>query len=506
MKSKTRDSRLIILLAITFFLTNTLSIVRDMGLDHDFYHLAASGRWMICNKAIEYTNESFVLDGYKTIIQQWMYCILLYYASKFGTIGVFVFTYTQFIILYFVSYKLCRVLCVKPALAAAISSVSMCFVGYLNCRPEIFSLILFIIQFISVERFRQTGSQRYLYILPVLTMLQVNFHGMFYPLNFVFLLPYIVPIDKILFHKSGIRDNNLPVKPFIIPVCLMIISLFINPYGFEMIALPFYALSMPDIGIPELQVTSINNVLLYTLVPVALALIAYKKKQFTSTTFYFTVGITLMSLFMIRNVLFLPIAVIYLLCGINFSAHKWKFYVNAINNTLICCALLLLFICISELLIGSAKPLDGYLYNSGTQNEERFIRDVAAYIKEDKISASDNVKIYTDFNSGSYFLYENVGKVYMQSKTEPYLKGVNKKEDVLREYKLLNTNADDEFIEQFLLKYDFDYICVDTTRFSSNFQMYLELSDSYNLVMQSSEDLTDDGYGKSMYYLYKKSK
>lgn len=175
-----------------------------------------------------------------------------------------------------------------------------------------------------LEKYRETSNHRYLYVLPMLTLLQVNFHGMFYPVNFVFLLPYLVPANKLMLSKTRIIDDNMKIKPFIIPVCLMVLSLFVNPYGSEMVKLPFYALSMPDVGIMELsKVTLTEGGLILAAIAIATAFV-YKKGNLSSTSLYFSVGICVMYAYSVRNLMFLPVIMAFLFRDIKPDVTKNK--------------------------------------------------------------------------------------------------------------------------------------------------------------------------------------
>lgn len=505
MGSKARDSRLITLLAIAAFLTATLKVVKIMGMDNDFFHLAVSGRDIVANRSIEYVYDGFVLGGYKTIVQQWAYCILLYLASKVGALGVFLFTYIQMLVLSFMYYKMCRVSHLSRETSLLIASATINLNAYTNCRPEMFSLILFFIQFIMLEKYRETSNHRYLYVLPMLTLLQVNFHGMFYPVNFVFLLPYLVPANKLMLSKTRIIDDNMKIKPFIIPVCLMVLSLFVNPYGSEMVKLPFYALSMPDVGIMELsKVTLTEGGLILAAIAIATAFV-YKKGNLSSTSLYFSVGICVMYAYSVRNLMFLPVIMAFLFRDIkpDVTKNKSLYGIHRKAETgFFCYSIIYFLLCICLFATGIKKQPEDFLCEciSGNEDHADYVRSAADYIISDS-ETSGNAKIYTMFDTGSYFLWKNAGKIYMQSKTEPYLKGVNGKEDILSEYKRINIYSDKGDIEDFLQKYEFDYLCIDTTEAGVSLQVYLNMSDSYELVMKA-ECGDEDGEGK--YYLYKK--
>ena len=67
--------------------------------DNDFYHIATSGRWITENGFMR-ENVFFVEHGYATVIQQWLYAILLYLSYRTaGCYGVLFFTLLQAVLL-----------------------------------------------------------------------------------------------------------------------------------------------------------------------------------------------------------------------------------------------------------------------------------------------------------------------------------------------------------------------------------------------------------------------
>ena len=110
------------------------------------------------------------------------------------------------------------------------------------------------------------------------------------------------------------------------------------------------------------------------------------------------------------------------------------------------------------------------------------------------------------FNNGSYFLWRGIGHVYIEPKTEPYLRSINGKFDVVSEYAYLLSFATFDEIDAIVKKYDFDYICASMNM--PALQTYLQQTNEYQKVLESES--TYDGYvaelGRSVpeYVLYRK--
>ena len=80
---------------------------------------------------------------------------------------------------------------------------------------------------------------------------------------------------------------------------------------------------------------------------------------------------------------------------------------------------------------------------------------VISYFEKNKISK--DIKLYTDYSDGSIFDYHGY-KPYIDSRAEVFLKKMNHKENILKEY--LNFNLDEKTRDKFIKKYDFDYYVI----------------------------------------------
>lgn len=83
-----------------FFVFVNISVVLNVLLrtETDFYHMAVSGKWIVEHRSIQYQNDQFILDGYDTVIQQWLYCVLIYmsvwsYAPKITSDKCAIYSY-----------------------------------------------------------------------------------------------------------------------------------------------------------------------------------------------------------------------------------------------------------------------------------------------------------------------------------------------------------------------------------------------------------------------------
>lgn len=497
--TKTKNNKIfifIMFIVATSFIYNIMT-----SFDNDFFHIASSGRWIVENKTIMHENVFFVLNGYKTVIQQWLYSILLYGSYAIGGfLGVKIFTLIQFVLLSVLIFKLLRDFNIDWRNSIFIITASMYVMNYINCRPQMISLMLIYIQFIILEKFKTSNNKKFLYFLPLLTLFEINLHCTFWIFHFIFLLPYIIPLKK-YFKVLKIHDSIIDFKLLIMPVLLMIASLFINPYGINGIMCLFYSSDISAIGIDELNyVNFISIEAFYLIIGIALLFFLYKKGSLTSTTFYITLGTGIFYMMAVRNSILFSVAIVYLLKDLfkSISSETVEIFYQFLN-----CSnkkerkILFLFLVIIGLLFLFCFKIQ--TKNNASDCNFTPIKAVK-YIRENEKDIS-SVKTFTDFNAGAYFTWNNIGKIYFEPKTEPYIKEINGVKDIISEYVFLQKYACKSDIDNFLNEYDFDYLYV-----PYNFpalQTYLDLSKKYKCVVIGSEKKRF-GYPLAEYRLYKK--
>lgn len=510
-KNAIKDNPIFLLIAAVLF-SVFIAIIWG-NLDNDFYHIVFSGKWIAENNAIQYENTAFVEEGYKTLVQQWLYSLLLHLChSSLGIVGVQLFVTLQFLIQSVVMYKLLVLFNVDKRTSVLIVAVSMLVMGYINCRPQMISLILLYGQLYILEKYRKTGKKAILYLLPLLTLIHINVHCTFWVFHYVFILPYVVPLNRIVkavFKKeTAIEDTTINIKPLIIPIILMAASLFVNPYGIDAILCLFYTSNLSILGIKELNsIEFLSEHSAYIILSIIVCVVLYFKKRLTSTTAYITAGTSILLALAIRNVIFFSIAVAYVLKDAfkDFDTDKLYGYIqsgkfcNKLTNALskgavACLSVVLLFVAlpsgVAALSIGKVKQYDNCLTPVGA----------VEYIKENETNLS-NIRMFTCINSGSYFLYNGIGKVYIEPKSEPYIEKVNGVKDIIYEYASSAVNGGAEQVNALIDEYDFDYLYV--PYFLPTIQIALEMSDDYECVYIS--DVTAEVVNNEVaaYMLYK---
>ena len=476
-------------------LANIIKTINCHYFDNDFFHIANTGREILKN-GFFHTNVFFIEDGYEMVVQQWLYAVMLYKSYDIGGyFGVWLFTVIQIAFLGYLSYRNLRFRSVDKILAVVLSILSLYLVP-LNCRPEAISLILLLLQLICTEYYLKSRKEYVLYFLPLLTLIENNIHSSYVIFHFVFIIPYLFSVTRIYGIKNvGLKLNTVEKDHFIFPTILMLGTIPASPYGVKAVMVPFLSGNIGLIGITEMQPLTIKDddavVLLFIIACICIA--TYRKKKLRESTLYFVLGLTFITLIAIKNEMFLYITFILTTADLFEAVNLTKlFEILRLDKKMSFMALMIAVIVISYILIDGFVTVKedgngGYLvYNTICLKEndcEMTPVNAVRYILDNEEDPG-SVSVMTAFNNGSYFLWNGIGKVYIDPKTEPYLKTLNGKCDVISEYYALKF-ADSDFYEDFLKKYNFDYICISRNNMNA-LGVYLEQTDSYEKVVESS--------------------
>lgn len=474
----------------------------------DYYHIMNSGRYIAEHQEIPQYNFEFVEDGYETIIQQWLYAVVLYEIGSYNVFLVGVFTAVQLIIVVLLMIRLAtKYLGTSLKAGVLISLISAAFIQpYMNCRPEMFSIILLLVQCLCIERYKAKRKAAILYVLPVLSLIEINAHAMFWALHFVYLLPYIVPLNKIFRNKLRITDNEAPLLPFALPCALMFGTLFINPYGEKVISCLLGSSELEALQIEEMSaVNAISGFALFFIIELIILGYLYHKGVLNSTTVYMVIGSNLLMMIMVRNIIFVSIGTVYELSYLyrDEKVQKAQSFISHIEEKnkkeVAALPFVALFFCSLYTLYNAAVGDTTFLKGNAFDTTHT-PKQAAEYLIANEPNLSD-VRMFTEFNNGAYFLWNGVGRVYGTAKTEPFLKEVNGVKDIIKEFAFITYNAQKEDLDRFFEEYDFDYVIASCD--SPSIQVYMETSPDYSCVLVSDAKTTANNETIPLYHLYK---
>lgn len=483
-----KPSKIVILISL-FLPIFIFGIALKFTPNNDFWFLINTGKYIL-NNGFPHIEPFTIHEGLSLVVQQWLTDVIFYLIyNKFGIYGMYTFILIAKLIITYLIYKTCLLISdnkIKLSiLITLIINMLLSIYFFIDTRPYIFDIIIFLTEFYILESYIKSSNNKYLIILPVLSLLLINLHCSMWFMLYIFLLPYYI---------EYIIRKDYKIKPIIITTIIMIIVGFINPYGIYAITYIFnsYGNTYINNQVAEMLPFTINE---STLVYIYLLfiLITYRKKEKINIRYFLLfLGTAYLCLKHMRALIFLIIISLLPLCDNLkrlFPKETITYKKNKKDTTTYIILLLILIIT--------------FIFNIRVEKEDQIaLYRISNYLDE---KANKNIKLYTEYATGSYLEYRGY-KCYIDPRAEVFLKKNNKKEDIFIEFFYLqNLYGDQKIIREFLQKYDFDYLLVES---SDVLYYFLEDNEDYTLVYTDSyvkkynikETIT------TKYKLYKKAK
>ena len=280
---------------------------------------------------------------------------------------------------------------------------------------------------------------------------------------FIFSMPFLVELFYLYYKHRDKRISKLIVILFI-----SFLVGFINPYGIKNM---FYSLTSYGVDIINKEIIEMSNLTFkepldlpnhFFLVSlfILLSFMIFNKKKPTIRQIFLTFGVIYMAFSNFRNVsIFYACVLPYLSMYLPFEETNTKEIPIKLYISEIIIVLLILGININN--------NKYYLKN----NNQKYIDYLDKYANKD-------IKLYADYNNGSYFEY-SCYRPYMDSRAEIFIKKNNGKEDIFDEACKVKKGTIN--YKKFLQKYDFDYIIVED---DDSLYYYLKNDKSYRVVLK----------------------
>jgi len=442
----------LILVVILLIMVTLVTSFLTFRLDNDFHFLINLGERII-NEGFFYVDNFTIHKNLSFFPQQWLTDIIFYLIyNKFNIVGIYIFINIINLIITFLIYKLSMLISqnkAKLSLIITIFTTVISSVFFVTTRPQIFDIVLFLIEIYLLELYIQKNNKLYLIGLPIISLLLINLHSSMWLMLFIILIPYFLDsLNKTKYFKK----DKYQLRPLIITTIIMFLVGFINPYHIESIKYLTSSYGIHEINnmVMEMKPAVINNKFgLCIFINIYIVLFSYYfSKRMKLRYFLLFLGTSILSLMHMKGYLFLLICSIPSLCYSFKDKFKYikqeKYYHYKVNNIFIV-TLFFIFLGIISYFI--------YDFNL-EENNKHILEDVANYLDTLNI---DNIKLYTGYDDGAYLEYRGY-KCYIDPRAELFLKANNKQEDIIKEYYNLQEGNMD--YQEFLDKYKFDYLVV----------------------------------------------
>lgn len=233
-------------LGLIIVLAPLLLTVFENAQNSDQWWLLATGRY-ICENGIPHVNPFSIYDGQHIVIQQWLSSMIDYaFYSIFGFIGLGIITVIFTVVLVLTAIWVAHITlgihyqASYPFIVVLIISCS----SYLSIRPQVISMIAFLVIIGLLEEYRRGASwKKTLFFVPLVVAVHVNLHASMMPLDFVIILFYFLSTQENMLLKRdskksviGFLSSHLflasyPMIPMMITMLMMMIASLCNPYG-----------------------------------------------------------------------------------------------------------------------------------------------------------------------------------------------------------------------------------------------------------------------------------
>lgn len=408
--------------------------------DTDLYYLLANGKYIL-KHGIPHTNP-FVFAPFKggslpdIVIQNWLYCVIVAGVSKLaGSLGLCILELTFIIGMMFTMHTFLKIRGSNwnKTLTLIVLAITLICFGYINLRPQMFTFILIMTEIICIEKVIKTGNIKYLFIIPLCTLIEINIHASYWIMHYVVFFLYMIPMKKIF--KDKIPDNlcnnfkKKQYKSIFITWLMMAASLFINPYGTGSILYVFKALHdnvFNFITIIEQQPLSfgkptIELFLIFIVVFVIfISMICKKRIQFSTVFMY--LGFTLLVSLQIKWLAFYVIGILFVLSDFIEWLKTTKLKEVKISLTYkwfyIAC-MFIMAVLFSSIIITTAISTKGFKLTEEALNTPN------TTISKDEIKIAEYLKahnadrVFTQWDSGNYYEYKEI-KVLTDARPELY--------------------------------------------------------------------------------------
>ena len=441
-------------------------------MDNDFWFTINHGRYILEHG---FTNvEPFTVhEGLAFSFEKWLTCITFYKVYDwFGKTGMVFFMLLIFALIIWLFYKVCLLFSGNNEnISILFTCVNMCFLGYnyIRTRPQIFSYVFLLAELLCLEKYARTGNIRKLYPLPLLALLYMQFHSTMLPIFFIMMLPYLC--DFGWFRVLGVEGTSYKKWPLLAAFAVCAAASIINPYGVR--SFVYLINSLNDGGllsnINEVKRSGIMDLLdcsgaVLGCQLVYIVLRFTRKEKFPLRYLFILLGTFAMSLYAIRNNSFL-ILMGGAVCAFELRTVSTGYnFVPVVKKLAAAGALISMIWC-------AVYPYDMMHSTYAWKAMDAF--------KE--MHPDTNVRLYTDFNCGSYAEWLGF-KCYADPRAEVFIKSINGKEDILAE--VWDSMHSRITAKELQAKYNFDYWLVLENR---TLDYQLQSSKDYKLLVYEDE-------------------
>lgn len=384
----------------------------------------------ITNHGITTIDQFSIHDNLKCFPNHWLLTPVIYFVYKFGGFpGLYLLLLLWTCLIFSLLYITCYKVSSNRILSLIISGATIfALTDFITLRAQVFSYALFILEIFFIESFLKDGKNKWIIMLPILSLIIINIHYGAWPFYFILFLPYFTNMLGITIGRFSCQKNP-HLKKLFIPFVIGGGVGLINPFGLQQIGIIVRAnligttLGIKEFSSPNFKGPAGLNLFFFAALVFVLFLIT--KKQIKMHHFFLLFGSIFMSLTSIRHcALFFIIAAIvcsdYIADTIkdcDISQHNIMLKPSRIQVALLCISFSLY----------AVPNLFQWSYVDGRNYPVEAIK----YIKQNENLST--MRIFNQYDFGSYIILNDI-KVFIDSRAEPYTTMYSPKVEVIKDY------------------------------------------------------------------------
>lgn len=365
----------------------------------------------------------------------WLYDLLMYLIySNFDFLGIYVSTMLLFIILILSIYIVNLMVNKNELMAAIIAVVSIpCLVGFASARSQLITGILFLWQIYFIERLINSGKKRYVFFLTLISLFVANLHATIWPFYFILYLPFIGEefVNKLLSYKKRRKTKSLKliigeVNNFKLLIVSFILGFFMGFLSPTRICFTYIFKIMlgnsQEYIMEHASMILCDNLSFLCFSLVLLVILIFSSTKIKLRELFVLGGLIFMSLSSVRHVaLFYIIGLLYMsILGNRYLLENKDTTLDVLGNMFVKNKYIYSFGYIIIIIVSFYK----FQYNISLDYVPKEIYPVEAVKFIDKNLDLQNIRLYNDYNFGSYLLFNDI-PVFVDSRCDLYLKEFN---------------------------------------------------------------------------------
>lgn len=220
--------------------------------DNDQWWLLSTGR-EIAENGIPVMNPFSVWDDQAIVIQQWIPAVIDYLIyDLFGSRGIGVLVLIQALVFSLLLVWFARICTIEDRthfvwIATLVPVVLGCATSYISVRPQIWTMIFYMLIFIVLQKYRQGATPKILLLLLIIMIVHINFHMSLALMDIAIVLVFAIPNFLASSFREMIfgRYNRLWL---LLAATGMAVAALANPYGIDGTMYFFSSFDAADYG------------------------------------------------------------------------------------------------------------------------------------------------------------------------------------------------------------------------------------------------------------------